>query len=70
MLKKVQNELFFFFIQGSVFWPDKSKSDDYFCQPEQKILDNSKKRAFFRLSRVSELNKQKINFTGSITGQF
>ena len=59
MLKKSSKWTLFFFIQGSVFWPGKSKADDYFCQPEQKILDNSKKRAFSRLSRVSELNKKK-----------
>ena len=37
---------FIFLIQGIVFWPEKSKSDVYFCQPEPEILDNPEKQAF------------------------
>ena len=61
----------FLFIQGIVFWPAKSKSDVYFCQPEPEIIDNPENKHFLGLSRVSELNSiQKIIFCGSITDQF
>ena len=49
-------KIFFLIMEGSVFWPAKSKSDVYFCQPEPETLDNSEKQAFSEILRVSELN--------------
>ena len=31
-----------FFIRGSVFWPEKFKSDVYFYHPELETIDNPK----------------------------
>ena len=55
--------------QDGVFLSAKSKSDVYICLLEPETLYNPENR-FFRITRVSELNKQKINFCGSITDQF
>ena len=41
--------VFFFFIQGSVFWCAKLKSEVYFPPPLQENLENSEENRFFEI---------------------
>ena len=54
-----------FFNQGSVFWPGKSKSDVYFCQPELGTIDNLEKNYIFRIIegfRIKVTKNQLLRF--------
>ena len=44
--KRLKTSKMFFFIQGSVLWPAKSKSDVNFCQTEPETFDNPEKNIF------------------------
>ena len=42
--RNTQNEVLFF--NQGVFWPEKSKSGVYFCQPKPQTLDNKENSNF------------------------
>ena len=48
--------VFFFYIQGSVFWCAKFKSEVHFPRPWQENLENSEENRFFsRLLKISDM---------------